>query len=294
MISTLQQSVLELFLFTSMAGIGLQVDWRDFLAVSHHKKILSLSLLANFLIIPLLGWVATKLLPMPPLSAQALIILACAPGGLSAVQFTSKSKDAQVFAGQTALLLACPAIFISPILMSLFLPPGTHLVVPYGRAVTYISFLLLLPLAIGLVVRHGNAEIAQRLASPVALIGTGSFILFIILTLSLRRSVMAEIARRETLGIVIFVLAMMAVGWLSGGPRRETRQVLAAATSMRNVALAYAITSRSFADTGIETPLAAFFALMVTPNMILVLVLLCISKFKAFKPSRVKPEPARE
>ena len=95
---------------------------------------------------------------------------------------------------------------------------------------------------------------------------------------------MAEVSHPEMLGITVFILAMMVIGWLSGGPRRETRQVLAAASSMRNVALAFAITSRSFPNTGIEIPLAAFFALMVTPNMVLVLVLLGINKFK--KPKR--------
>ena len=279
MLNNLQQSVMALFLITSMAGIGLQVDWRDFIALSRHKKLLLPALAINFLIIPLLGWGVTRLIAMPPLNAEALIILSCAPGGLSAVQFTSKSKDALVFAGQTALLFVYLAIFISPLLISLFLPVGMHLIVPYGRVLAYVSFFLMLPLAIGLAVRHGNAKLAQRLARPTAFIGTASFVLFIILTLSLRRSVMAEIDHREVIGIIAFVLVMMVIGWLSGGPKRETRRVLAAASSMRNVALALAITTRSFPGTGIEVPLVAFFALMVTPNMLLVFILLGVSKF---------------
>jgi BASS family bile acid:Na+ symporter len=289
MLSALQQSVLELFLFTTMAGIGLQVDWRDFIALAVHKRVLSLSLLVNFLVIPLFGWAVTRLIPMPVVDARALLTLACAPGGLSAVQFTSKSKDAQVFAGQLAVLLTCLAIFISPLLMSVLLPPGPSLFVPYAKVAGYVSFFMLLPLVLGLACRHGSQKIALRLTKPLALIGTLSFVALILMTLSFRRSVMEQIGRPELIGIICFVLAMMITGWLSGGPRRETRQVLAAACSMRNVALGFAITSRSFPDSGIEIPLAAFFAMMVTPNMILVLVLLVINRLKRPAPAELNP-----
>jgi predicted Kef-type K+ transport protein len=52
---------------------------------------------------------------------------------------------------------------------------------------------------------------------------------------------------------------------------------------MRNVKLARAIAAGSFHGVGVETSLAAFFALMVTPNMILVIALLGINKFRKMR-----------
>ena len=91
---------------------------------------------------------------------------------------------------------------------------------------------------------------------------------------------MAEIHGAEVAAMVGFILAAGVIGWLSGGPGRETRQVLAAATSMRNVALSLAIAARSFPDAGIQAHLAAFCALMITPNMIFLVSTLVMSRLR--------------
>src|SRR5471030_2261036 len=124
MLDTLQWAILLLFLLTTMAGIGLQVNLRDLGETLQHKGLLLRSLLVNFLAIPLLGWLATRLVPMASTTADAILILACAPGGMSAIQFTSKRKDVLAFAGQLAFLLTGLSIFLSPVLISIFFPPA--------------------------------------------------------------------------------------------------------------------------------------------------------------------------
>ncbi len=53
-----------------------------------------------------------------------------------------------------------------------------------------------------------------------------------------------------------------------GGPNHGTRRVLAINTSMRNVALCLAISSRSFSGTNVEVAVIAFSALMLPPNFL--------------------------
>ena len=288
MLNAFQRTVLELFLITSMTGIGLQVDWRDFTVTLQERRLLILSLLLNFVAIPILGWGVTQFVSMRPASAQALIILACAPGGISAVQFTSKSKAALAFAGQTAVLFAALSIFVSPFVMIALLPSNFHLIVPYGPAVAYMAVFLLAPLILGLFIRYKNGKLAGRLGPATALIGTVTFVFFILLTLSLRRAAMSGINHTELLALVCFILVTLLLGWICGGPRPETRPVMAAASSTRNVALAMAIVVRSAPGAGLDIPMAAFFALMVTPNMILVLALLVVNKFSSWKAGRLQ------
>jgi BASS family bile acid:Na+ symporter len=56
-----------------------------------------------------------------------------------------------------------------------------------------------------------------------------------------------------------------------GGPERETRRVLAAASSMRNAALCFVIANRAFPGTDVDAAVAAFSALMIPPNMLFAL-----------------------
>jgi BASS family bile acid:Na+ symporter len=278
MLDTLPWVILLLFLVTTMGGIGLQVSLRDLGAALQRKGLLLRSLLVNFAIVPVLGWLATRLIPVTPTSADAILILACAPGGMSAIQFTSKRKDVLAFAGQTAFLLTALSIFISPLLMSLFLPADLSLVVPYAKAFWFIVVFLLLPMGLGVLIRERADRLADRLFKPVALIGTLAFVVFVVLTLSARQAAMGALGAGEVGAMLGFIVATMIAGWLGGGPELETRAVLASASSMRNAALCLAIVADSLPGRGLDVPLVAFSALMIPPNLILLIGTLVLKK----------------
>lgn len=278
MLDTLQWAILLLFLVTTMAGIGLQVNLHDLGEVLQRKGLLIRSLLVNFLAIPLLGWLATRLVPMAPATADAILILACAPGGMSAIQFTSKRKDVLAFAGQLAFLLTGLSIFLSPILMSMFFPGDLPVIVPYERALWFVVLFLLLPMGLGVLLRERAERLAEQLSKPMAIIGSIAFVVFVVVTLSARRTAMAALGGGEVETMLGLIVTTMIVGWLAGGPQRENRQVLASASSMRNVALGLAIVTRSFPGAGMEVPLVAFSALMIPPNLIFLVATLILNK----------------
>ena len=91
---------------------------------------------------------------------------------------------------------------------------------------------------------------------------------------------MAGMASAEVEAMLGLIVATMIVGWLGGGPHWETRRVLASASSMRNVALSLAIVTRSIPDAGVEVPLVAFCALMITPNLILLVLTLVLKRLR--------------
>jgi BASS family bile acid:Na+ symporter len=278
MLDTVQWAILLLFLVGTMAGIGLQVNLRDLAAMVQRKGLLLRSLLVNFVVVPTLGWLATRLVPMTQTSADAILILACAPGGMSAIQFTSKRKDVLAFAGQTAFLLTALSIFISPLLMSLFLPADLPLVVPYAKAFWFVALFLLLPMGLGVLLRVRADRLADRLGKPVALIGTLAFVVFVVLTLSARQAAMGALGAGEVEAMLGFIVATMIAGWLGGGPELETRAVLASASSMRNAALCLAIVADSLPGRGLDVPLVAFSALMIPPNLIFLIGTLVLKK----------------
>lgn len=287
LLDSLTKVLFFVFLAGSMLGIGLKVGKDDLLTVARDKSWLARMFAANFILIPAVGILAASLLPMKPENGLALIVLVCAPGGMSALQFLSKKKEAAALAygGGTTAMLSILSIFLSPILIGLAIPKGMALTFPYVKAILFVSLFMLLPLVLGILV-HGTAGAAARkLAGPISLIATLAFVGVLVKLLNLTKWAKGEMGKIGLVSIVVIILITMLIGWLLGGPRKFTRPVLATASSMRNVALGLAIAVRSF-DIAVLTPLVAFAAIMVPMN----LLLLVISKTAGKK--REKSAPA--
>jgi BASS family bile acid:Na+ symporter len=264
-----------------MLGIGLKVGKDEILSVVKDKSWLVRIFIANFVLIPAVGILAAKTLAVKPENALALIVLACAPGGMSALQFLSKKKEAEALAygAGTTALLSFFSIFLTPALIALAIPKGMTLTVPYGKAVLFVSLFMLLPLLLGILVQGTAGSVAGKLAGPVSLIATLAFVGAMVKMLDFTKWAKGEVGTKGLVAIVIFILVSMLIGWVLGGPRKFTRAILATSSSMRNVALALAIAIRSF-DAAVLTPLVAFMAVMVPANLLLMLILKAAGKIR--------------
>lgn len=281
----LARSFFYIFIIASMLGVGLKVRGDEVLGALKSKGLMTRALLANFVIIPAFGILCARIIPMKPELAMTLVILACAPGGLSALQFLTKAKDEESlsFVGGIAIVISFLAIFISPAMMALALPQEMSLTTPYARAFVFLLVFLLVPLLLGVFMNQKARTIAPKLAKIIALIGTLAFVVVIVMTLSMTKEAKATVGKWGILGMLVFILFAMAVGWLMGGPRKETRPLLATASSMRFVALGLVISLRSYPEAGLEYPLVAFASLMIPANTILTV----ITKIRSRKAKKV-------
>jgi len=269
LMDTLSRILIFVFLITAMLSVGLQIRAGDLRSLLGSKGLLVRSLLANFVAVPIVGLVLTRILPLKPEAAIALLLLACTPGGISALHFTPKIKGASLFAGSSAFLLSFVAVFLSPALLALFLPGDISVVIPYGRALLFVVVFLLLPLVAGTLVRSRGERLAEKLSKPCAIMSALIFAVFSVLLMGQRKGAMNAVGKEALLSMLIFIIISMAVGWFMGGPAKETRPVLATVTGMRHVALCLLIALNTFPDPAVQTPLVAFSALMVPPNTLL-------------------------
>jgi len=271
LMDTLSRTLMFAFLIASMLSVGMQATMKDLRSLLASKGLLFRALLANFVVVPIIGIVLVRVLPLKPEAATALLILACTPGGISALQFTTKIKGEKFFAGSSAFLMSVLAVFLSPVLLTLALRGNISVVVPYGRALFFVVAFLLLPLVAGMLV-SGRAE---RLAGKLSkLFGLASVVLFVAVLLLIRgerKEAMNAVGKEALLYMLLFIVLSMVAGWLMAGRAKEARPVLATVTSMRNVALCLLLALKTFPDPAVQTPLVAFSALMVPPNMLLTL-----------------------
>ena len=214
-----------LFLVTAMLSVGLQTTAGDLRSLLRTKGLLLRSLLANFVAVPIVGIVLAGTLPLKPEAAAALLLLACTPGGISALQFTTKIKGASLFAGSNAFLLSFVAVFLSPALLTLVLPGDISVVIPYGRASLFAVVFLLLPLVAGTLVRGRGERLAEKLSKLFAILSGIIFIVVIVLLMGQRKGAMDAVGKEALIYMLLFILISMAVGWFLGGPAKETRPV---------------------------------------------------------------------
>ena len=270
----LPRTLLYIFLVLSMFSIGLQTtpgEIRSLLASRAHIVQL---LLANFVVVPLIGIVMIRTIPFDLATETAFLLLAFTPGGISMLQFTTKFKGEALFAGSSAFIMSLLALFISPVLLELVHPDEITVVIPHGRVIAFIALFMLLPLMTGMLVCHNLEHMAQKLIKPCALIGTTAFIGMMVVTGSLRKEAFQAVGQDALFAIVIFIIISMIAGWYMGGPHKETRPVFATISSMRNIALCALIAVNTFPDEAVLHSLLAFAALMVPMNMVFTLVTL--------------------
>jgi predicted Na+-dependent transporter len=257
------------FLVTTLLSVGLRTGVAEVRALLASRALLTRMLLANFVVVPLLGFAIARSFALPPPTTGALLLLACIPGGLSAMQFTSKVKGEEALAGAMLVVLNLLALAVSPLIVRLAEPAGVDLALPYGL-LAFLAPWVLVPLGAGIATRELWPQTAAALAKVTGIVGVLAFVVFMTVTKSARKEALQSVGGPAVLAMALLIAGSMLAGWVLGGPTRESRQVSANATSMRNAALCLAM-ARGAQTGDAVTPLVAFSLLMVPPNMLLML-----------------------
>jgi len=258
----------SIFLISTMAAIGLKVTMVEIVSSLRDRSLMVRSLVVNMIIVPLLGLVLVKIVPMSQDVKVGILLLAVSPGGLNAIQFTSKTKDALCYATSLLFILTLLSVLLSPVIANFMLPVSTSFTLQYGRVIMFLFLYIFLPLLAGLGVHRVSKRVAGMLSKPAALIGTVFFVVVVIRMLAQRKQAMATLSKTELAAMIVFIILTMIIGWLFGGPSNQTRRILATATSMRNAALCFIMANKGFPDTNVIVTVVAFSGLMIFPNML--------------------------
>ena len=265
----LVELLIYLFIGLAMLCIGLASTLDDMVALGADRAWLSRALIANIVVGPFVAIALVALIPMDPAAATVLLLLGFAPGGINAVQFSTKVPKRLVAAGALLVVLSMVSLVTAPIAARLSLPSDAELALPVDELVFRITLLILAPLVIGAAIRARAPDLAEKLYKPAMLVSTLTFIASVILSMGTRQVALGEFGTASTVAFLLFILAMMAAGWFLGGPTTEGRQVLAFSTNLRNVGLVYVLVDGCCDDNLLAAALLGFMALMILPNAVL-------------------------
>jgi len=240
-----------IFVVTSIAAMGLNLTIPEVLAPWKKKWLLSISLVANFIIVPLFALFVLYLFPLDVDLATGLILVAAAAGAPSLPKAMDIIGGNVAYAVGLTMILILVTIFYMPFMLP-YLIEGVR--VDQSSTALYLIVFMLIPLIITMAIRAKIPQAARVLYPIVDRISDLSIIaVLLIYTIALFTSDFsvkagALLGLRGTAVAILFILGSFAIGYIMGGQDMRNRQVLAFGTGFRNVSAALVVVSANFTD----------------------------------------------
>lgn len=214
--STATTLFLPIALGIIMLGLGLSLTLDDFKRVTKYPKAMTIALVCQMLVLPLLCFFIAKFSGLSPVLCVGLMLLAASPGGATANLYSHLSN------GDVALNISLTAInsvltlFSLPLIvnfsMEYFLGAGQYIPLPFSKVVEVFA-IVLLPVTIGMTIKNKAPKFAGKMDKPVKVV-SALLLIAIIISVTLREKQML-MDNFEQLGmpVLLFNVLSLAAGF---------------------------------------------------------------------------------
>ena len=265
------------FVVSSMVAMGLGLKVAQITAPLRNLRLVSLSLLANFVLMPAAAVVLARVLRLDEPLGVGLLVLGVAAGAPFLPKLTQIAKGNLAFAVALMVLLMVITVGYLPLVLPVLLPGVS---VNPAKIARSLVLLMLVPLAVALAVNAKLPAAAAR-AKPLfdRLSSLGLILVVVLLVVVNFNKVLSVFGTRAILAGLLFIAFGYAVGWALGGPAADTRPVLGLGTAQRNIAAALVVGGQSFSNPSVVV-------MVVVVAIVSLLILLPMSRLLAKKASR--------
>lgn len=266
--SLLTNLLLPLALGVIMFGLGLSLTLGDFRRVARYPKAVLLGLALQVLVLPWAAFALALMFGLPAPLAVGLMLLAASPGGATANIYSHLAR------GDVALNITLTAInsllclLTLPLVLNLslryFMGEGQYVPPPFVKVIE-VAVIIVLPVAIGMAVRHFAPGFAQRAEKPLKLLAVLVLVALIVAAVAQSWSVLVTFFAAVGLACLLFNLISMGVGYtVPLALKLPKRQAIAIAMEIgiHNGTLAIFIALNVLRDPAMSVPAAVYSLLM--------------------------------
>lgn len=257
--------VLPIALALIMLGMGLSLKKEDFQRITQQPKAVSVGLLSQILLLPIIGFVITQVVAMPPAIAAGLMIIAISPGGVSSNMITYLAKGDVALSVTLTVCSSIITIFTIPILANLalnyFLGQSAAIALPIGSTMGQIFLITIIPIVIGMYMQYQFPQIAHRLEKVTGRLAIAFLALIILILLIREWNRLPEFIVQAGLGVILLNILAMASGlMISKLLKLSPPQQIAVAieVGIQNGTLAIAITAGMLNNQDMAIPAAIY------------------------------------
>jgi len=219
-------------------AIGMDSTLRDATHLLQRPALLVRSLLAMYVLVPLVAFALVKVLTLSPGVEVGLLVLAVSAGAPLLPRKLLKIGDgAYIFS----------LVVISSLLAVVVIPAWLAVLRPQFRnppdldplqAGLVLAKSFFLPLAIGMIVRGFFPTFAKRIVTPLMSVAGIVLTLSALMLLFLHWQVLLDAGWRGVLSLILLMGLALAIGHLLGGPTEDDRTALAIACASRHIGVA--------------------------------------------------------
>jgi BASS family bile acid:Na+ symporter len=263
--------LLNAILSIVMFSIALDLKPADFRALLRAPKALLTGMVSQFLVLPALTFAMLSLTNPRPSIALGLILVAACPGGNISNFITHRAGGNAALSVSMTGIATIAAILFTPVNVAfwgnLYAPTRDLLrdtaLDPVSIAIT-VFFMLILPLALGVIVNVRKPGLAARIRKPMQWLSMAIFIAFIVLALAANWGFfLAHAAAVAGLVLLHNALALLG-GYLSATAARLSdydRRAITIETGIQNSGLGLVLIFAFFGGLGGMAVTAAFWGI---------------------------------
>ncbi len=162
---------LPLALFIIMLSMGLGLTLSDFKRVLIEPKAVILGLIAQLILLPILGFVVATIFPLPPQLAVGVMILAACPGGPTSNLVTYLIRGNIAVSITLTAISSLITVFSIPIVVNLsmqhFIGEEAALQLSFVQTVLQIAVITIIPVSLGMLLHYYKPQFAAKMEKMV-------------------------------------------------------------------------------------------------------------------------------
>jgi BASS family bile acid:Na+ symporter len=220
--SILTSVVLPLSLVIIMLGMGLSLMVDDFKRVFEYPKAALIGLTNQLIILPIIGFGLAVGFDLAPAMAVGLMIIAACPGGVTSNLITHVAKGDIALSISLTAISSLVTVFTIPLIVSFSLgyfanENGAVIELPILKTILQTMGITIVPVGIGMVIRHFNPDFAIKMERPVRTASTVIFVAVMVgIILGNKELILPAL---KSVGVVTILLNVLTMGIGFGAAR---------------------------------------------------------------------------
>jgi BASS family bile acid:Na+ symporter len=230
-----------------MLGMGITLSVGDFKAVLKTPWSVAAGFVAQYGIMPLLGWTIAQLFRLPTPLAVGLILVSCCPGGTASNVVTYLAGANVALSVLMTMCSTFGAIVMTPLLTDWL--AGAYVPVPAWEMFLSTVQIVLAPLVLGLTLHHLTPRFVKLVLPAAPLISVATIVLICASIIGSS----ADALKQSGLKLLLAVFLLHAGGFLLGYLfawilrfSRRDRQTISIEVGMQNSGLGAALAKKHF------------------------------------------------
>lgn len=239
-------------LMEMMLTTGLGVNLTDVIQVCKRSGLITRAAVANYILVPAAAVGLLRSFHPKPMVAAGFLIAAVCPGAPYGPPFASIAKGNVTLAVGLMVVLAGSSALFAPLLLGLLLPNLTgdnRLNIDVAAILKTLLGAQLLPLCVGLWMRHQRSRVATILRRPAEIISLSLNLLLLTVIVAVQFRMLAGIHAKAYFGMSSLLAASVAAGWIVCMASGESSKTMVITTSVRNVGVALVVATICFPGT---------------------------------------------